>query len=96
MGGMESLAGNCERHLLFVFKELDLAKALFRLFFRLIRAAQILALFGKHFVTAGNFFDHAALPGNALLVNERSHCGQGAGATPYRTSLRTGARMDLR
>lgn len=66
------MAGNCERHLLFVFKELDLAKALFRLFFRLIRAAHIFALFGKHSVTAGNFFDHAALPGNVPLVNDRS------------------------
>jgi hypothetical protein len=46
-------------HLLIVFEELNLAKALLCFFARLVWAAEILAtFFGNHLVTAFYFFDH--------------------------------------
>ena len=73
------------RRLLFVLKEFDLAEAFFRLFFRFVRAAEIFALFRKHFETAGDFFDHAALRErrNASQDAEQLWLGAERGAIPY-------------
>lgn len=73
--GRNSHAARYCRRLLFVLKEFDLAEAFFCFFFRFVRAAEIFALFRKHFVTAGNFFDHAALREDAMRVKVRSNCG---------------------
>src|SRR5262249_22783374 len=47
---------------LFVFEKFHLAKAFFRLFPGLVRAAQIFALLGKDLITAGDFLDHQFAP----------------------------------
>jgi hypothetical protein len=39
-------------------EEFHLSQTLFRFFFRFVRSAHVLSLFGKHFVAVLYFFDH--------------------------------------
>jgi hypothetical protein len=45
-----------------VFEEFDLAQALFRFGFALVRSTEALALFRKYLVAFFDFFDHFAPP----------------------------------
>jgi hypothetical protein len=54
-----------------VLEEFYLAEALFRFRFRFVRAAQVLSLFGEHFVAAFHFCDHRPPPGIFLRQDDK-------------------------
>ena len=70
---------------LLVFEEFHLAKPLFGLLFGLVGPAEIFPLFGKDFVSVGDFLDHWCSPRSVAGREESCSASAHHGSIPFPT-----------